>query len=294
MRPKKEGLSPLELNVYKDFKTVLKQNTMGTQPPQQAHAPHPPEPSPIPNAEEQQMAGSSGKGQMPRMGVIKLDEMMRALQEMTESSANIYHDSVKGLLKRFNSDLQEYDKSPKQFEKLIKDSFLRICFLASGKPWEKISEKCSIYIELLLIIKAHYRFFPNKFTEYLFTDSSDEVRYHWELHTVFFKKNLIELSIFDNEFSKTLQKVVGCAPEIRREILTYISILVQRLWIEEKVISQNGFQNIFRQLEQISRTPIAHENPHFMKMLNELYKQQTVSTKDFKALFLRVIFHRNY
>ncbi len=251
LRPKKEGLASTELDVYREFNKVLKDNTTSLLGDLSAEAPAAAEPDP-------------GKG---KSSSYKLVGSLRAVHAIIDNEEYMRQDVLEGALKRFQQELAETERNPKMLEQITREIFQCFVKLFTDKASKP---KSQIYLQLLRITANFYKNLPTKITELLFKDCSDDVKYNYEFVATLFKHSLIDIQQYDNDLSIALHNIASFPPAVSDSLLTFVAFLVLNLILAEKILQPSQLTHTFMEMNSIHKTPRAQANPAFVSMLVNL------------------------
>lgn len=261
LRPKKEGLTQAELDVYKEFNRVLKENTTPTMPT-----------SGIPSDT------STDQSEEGHPKAYRITETMINIQKIIDAN-QLTNPDLPALIARFGQDLQEIARNYKILDQVTKEIFKSLVILYKVND-KQIKEKSKFYLQLLYMTMGFYKPLPSRITEQLFKESPDEIKYNFEFVASLFRSNMIDTSVYDAELSEALRNISNMPPEPSNNLLTFVANLVLSIILTEKLLQPAQLTNTFMAMNTIHKTAKAQDNPAFASMLMNL----STSDKNTKGL----------
>lgn len=270
LAPRKEGLSPDELNVYSEYSNVLKQSSLNTL---------------IENSEEISTSDPSVQAKAKPVN-CKIFALLPSIHEMIENESFRVPEISNNAIMKFQQCLQEVEKNPKVLEQIAQDLF-QGCIKQARKMNESAGFiKSKIYIQLLSILCSVYPSLPVKITEQLFKDCENELKYNYEWVSSLIKHSLIDIPNYDIELAKGLRDISTLPHATSSSLLSFVALLVTQLMLAKKILLPANFPQTFTAMNQIHKTPRAQGNKEFHQMLAELepkaanFKQQSIQLFD--------------
>eukprot|EP00826_Nyctotherus_ovalis_P002427 TRINITY_DN10486_c0_g2_i7.p1 TRINITY_DN10486_c0_g2~~TRINITY_DN10486_c0_g2_i7.p1 ORF type:complete len:751 (-),score=276.66 TRINITY_DN10486_c0_g2_i7:17-2269(-) len=243
LRPKKEGLSNAELEVYKELNRVLKENTTSS------------------------IADLVIQGEPEPKGKFKITDSLQALHTALEGEP-VHPETVAAALAKAKQDIQEIERFPKVLNQVAREVFQHFVKLMGEEKAAK--EKGRVYLQLLLIISECYETLPSLIADQLMKSCPEEVKYNYDLVSTLFQNSLVNIAIYDKELSLALHNISVMSPASADNLITFVSLLVLNLVLSEKILQPSQLTSTFMELNSIQKTSKAQENVAFMSMLSNL------------------------
>lgn len=245
LRPKKEGLTPAELDVYKELNRVLKENTTSF------------------------ITDLVMQGDAEPKGKYKITDSLQALHMIVEGEGYAHPETVTAAVTRIKQDMQEIERVPKMLDQVSREVFQHYVKLLISEE-KTTKEKGRIYLQLLILLADYYKYLPSLIAELLMKNSPEEIKYNYDLVSALFQNSLINIAIYDKELSLGLHHIEKMAPTSADNLITFVSLLVLNLVLSEKILQPSQLTSTFMELNSIQKTPKALENVAFMSMLSNL------------------------
>ena len=245
LRPKKEGLSAAELEVYNELSRVLKENTTSL------------------------IGDLIMQGEIEPKGKYKITDSLQTLHSIVEGEDYTHPETIAGAMTRIKQDMQEIERVPKMLDQISREAFQYFVKLMTSE--EKASkEKARIYLQLLLILGEYYKHLSSLIADQLTKNYPDNIKYNYELVAALFQNSLINIGIYDKELSLALRNITPMSPTSADDLITFVSMLVLNLVLSEKILLPAQLTCTFMELNSIQRYPKVKENVAFASMLTSL------------------------